>query len=55
MQDIQWYIVRDNRHSRNTMDIQELTLSHKSQASTYMEKTKKEDYKRWQWKITDDL
>ena len=41
MQEIQWYIVRDNRDSRNATDIQELTLSHKSQACTYMEKTKK--------------
>ena len=41
MQEIQWYIVRDNRHSRNATDSQELTLSHKSQACTYMEKTKK--------------
>ena len=41
MQEIQWYIVRDNRHSRNATDIQELMLSHKSQASTYMEKNKK--------------
>ena len=41
MQEIQWYIVRDNRHSKNATDIQELMLSHKSQACTYMEKTKK--------------
>ena len=41
MQEIQWYIVLDNRHSRNATDSQELTLSHKSQACTYMEKTKK--------------
>ena len=52
MQEIQWYIVQDNRHSRNATGIQELSLSHKSQACTYMGKYKKEDYKRWQRKIT---
>ena len=41
MQEIQWYIVQDNHHSRNATDIQELVLSHKSQACTYMEKKNK--------------
>ena len=51
MQEIQWYIVREKNHSRNATDIQELTLS-----SMYVYgKNKKEDYKCWQWKITDDL